>query len=472
MIAHERRLYAARAMPDAQLAYAGLSRQAELVRNGEVSSRELVELYLERIERHDPRLNAFHAVLAEQALAEADQADGRRGAREELPLLGVPIAIKDDMDVAGVVTSRGTSAHGGPAAADAEVVRRLRAGGAVILGKTHVPELEILPVTDSPTCGITRNPWDLDRTPGGSSGGSAAAVAAGLVGAAIGSDGAGSIRIPAGCCGLVGLKPQRGRVSSAPQLDHWQGLTSWGVLARRVEDVALFHDVVNDYGPSFVGAASDEPAALRIAVAINAPPGVIARPDDEQRQAVALAVEHLRSLGHTTFDTKLDYGALGPNLLARYWRGIHDDARAMAHPERLSRRTRGYARLGAAVTAAGARRARAREAGDRQRLCRIFERADLVLTPQFTRRPVPVMEWEGLGAVRTYLGTSAFVPYNGAFNHTGQPAMAVPVGATADGFPLAVQLAAPPDGEPTLLALAAQLQRVVGWPDRRPPGFE
>jgi amidase len=458
-------------MPSADLAYAGLSRQAQLVRSGDVSSRELVELCLERIERHDGTLNAFHAVLAEEALAEAEQADARRKAGEDSALLGVPIAIKDDMDVAGVVTSRGTSAHGGPAAADAEVVRRLRAAGAIIIGKTHVPELEILPVTESPTCGITRNPWDLGRTPGGSSGGSAAAVAAGLVGAAVGSDGAGSIRIPAGCCGLVGLKPQAGRISSAPHVDHWQGLTSWGVLARRVQDVALFHDAVNEYGPSFVEAVGREPAGLRVAVALNAPRGVVARPDAEQRRAVALATEQLRGLGHTTFEAALDYGVLGPSLIARYWRGIHDDARRMPHSERLSRRTRGYARLGATVTAGGARRARGREVADRERLCRIFERADLVLTPQFTRRPVPVMEWEGLGALRTYLGTSAFVPYNAAFNHTGQPAMTLPAGAADDGFPLAVQLVAPPEGEPTLLAVAAQLQQAIAWPERRPPGF-
>ncbi|MGC2373613.1 MAG: amidase family protein, partial [Solirubrobacteraceae bacterium] len=167
-------------MDATDLAFTGIARQAELVAAGEVSSRELVELYLERIERFDGQLNAFRVVLAERALLEADQADARRGAGGERPLLGVPIAVKDDIDVAGELTALGTNAHSGvPASADAEVVRRLREAGAIVIGKTNVPELCIWPFTETPTFGATRNPWDLQRAPGGSSGGSGAAVAAG-----------------------------------------------------------------------------------------------------------------------------------------------------------------------------------------------------------------------------------------------------------------------------------------------------
>ena len=179
---------------DDALAFAPITRQAELIRGGEVAPRELVELYLRRISRLDPQLNAFRAVHDERALAEADQAAARLKAGDERPLLGVPLAIKDNVDVAGDVTTHGTSAYGEPAAEDCEVVRRVRAAGAIVLGRTNVPPLCALPVTESPTWGVTRNPWDLDRSPGGSSGGSAAAVAAGLVGAALGSDGGGSIR--------------------------------------------------------------------------------------------------------------------------------------------------------------------------------------------------------------------------------------------------------------------------------------
>src|SRR5438477_3569064 len=229
-------------MDASELAYAGIARQAELIAAGELSARELVQVYLDRIGRYDWRLNAFRVVLAERARLQADQADARRGAGETRALLGVPIAVKDDIDVAGEVTAWGTNAHGAPAQADAEVVRRLREAGAVIIGKTNVPELTIWPFTESATFGVTRNPWDRQRAPGGSSGGSAAAVAAGLVGAALGSDGAGSIRIPSAWCGLFGLKPQRDRVPVAPKRAPWHGLSVNGVLTRSVADTALFLD--------------------------------------------------------------------------------------------------------------------------------------------------------------------------------------------------------------------------------------
>src|SRR3954469_6042073 len=202
-------------MDRSDLAFAGVARQAELVRAGEVSARELVELYLDRIERLDPQLNAFREVMAERAVAEADQADARRGSGDERPLLGVPMAVKDNMHVAGEVTANGGRAYGGPEAEDNGLVSLLRSAGAVLIGKTNLPELAIMGVTESTTFGMTRNPWNTDRTTGGSSGGSGAAVAAGLASVATASDGGGSIRIPAACCGIFGLKPQRDRVSLA-----------------------------------------------------------------------------------------------------------------------------------------------------------------------------------------------------------------------------------------------------------------
>src|SRR4051794_6900831 len=200
-------------MADTDIAFAGAARQAEMVRSGEVSPSELVRLYLERIERLDPRLNAFRVVFAERALLEAEQAEARLKGGDERPLLGVPIAIKDETDVAGEINTHGTDAFTEPARADSEMVRRLREAGAIVIGLTLLPEMAICGFTESATYGVTRNPWDPQRSPAGSSGGSAAAVAAGLASIASAGDGAGSIRLPASSCGLFGLKPQRGRIS-------------------------------------------------------------------------------------------------------------------------------------------------------------------------------------------------------------------------------------------------------------------
>src|SRR3954468_17388985 len=261
------------------MAFEGVAAGAQLVRRGEVSGRELVDLSLARIKRLDGELNAFTAVFAERALADADRADERRARGDRAPLLGVPIAVKDEIDIAGEVTSRGTGAVMARAPADAEVVARLREAGAIVIGKTTMPELGLWPFTESLTWGVTRNPWDVERTAGGSSGGSAAAVAAGLVPMAIGADGAGSIRIPAACCGLFGLKPQRGRVPRRPHDrdgSHWQ---CFGPRTRSVLDSAIVFDVIQGAeamreapGP-FERATRESPARLRIAVCDRFPAG-------------------------------------------------------------------------------------------------------------------------------------------------------------------------------------------------------
>jgi amidase len=454
----------------ADLAFAGLARHAELIAAGEVSSRELVELFLERIARYDPLLNAYRAVYAERARAEADQADGRRRAGERRPLLGVPIAIKDDIDIAGELTGYGTDAATEPATADAEVVRRIRAAGAVILGKTHVPELMATPFTESPTFGVTRNPWDLDRTSGGSSGGSASAVAAGLVPAALGSDGAGSIRIPAGCCGLFGLKPQRGRIPTAPDVEPWGGMTTWGPITRTVADWARFADAIADGAPGLAEAVGAPQRPLRIAISTRLPPGAPA-PDAEQLGGVAAAADALRGIGHEAVDHELDWPqTIGARVVGRYLRGVADKARELPHPERLGSRARGLVRAGAAIPRAAIAAAERAAPADAARINAVFEQGfDAVLTPMFTRRPLRVREYEGRPLAVVLPGYVRWTPYAGAFNHTGQPAAAVPAGLTGDGFPLSVQLVGPPDGEAVLLSLAAQLEAAIGWPAHRPP---
>jgi amidase len=468
-------------MDASELAYAGIARQAELVRTGEVSSRELVELYLDRIFRLDPELNAFRVVWHERALDDAKHAERRRASGEGGALLGVPVAIKDGVDVAGEITTHGTGGFERPAADDAEIVKRLRAAGAIPIGKTKLPELAIHGFTESKTWGVTRNPWNPGRTVGGSSGGSGAAVAAGLVGAASASDGAGSIRIPAANCGLFGLKPQRGRISLAPLREHWHGLTVNGCLTRRVLDTALFLDatagaVAGDAASPppperpFADAAGRSPGRLRIAVSVRPPrllaPAIV---DESARRAVDETAELCRTLGHEVHQHDPRYGLVGNGVAALYLRGIHDDVRGVPHAEALERRTRDFGRLGSMVTPWSLRRAQGSIPRHAARINRVFDDHDVLLTPTVGCPPVEVGRWEGDGALHTLLGMSRVYPFTGVWNYTGQPAAAVPAGFTQDGLPLSVQLVGRPNDEATLLSLAAQIEAERPWAERRPP---
>jgi amidase len=490
-------------MDATDLAYAGIAKQAELIAAGEVSSRELVDLYLERIARHNPRLNAFRVVFSERARLEADQADARRRAGDrERPLLGVPIAVKDEQEVAGEVTTCGTGAYGEPAREDAEIVRRVRAAGAIVIGKTQMPELGAFPWTESPTWGVTHNPWERQRSTGGSSGGSAAAVSAGLVGAALAGDGGGSIRIPSAYCGLFGLKPQRGRVPMAPRVNPWHGLTIYGVLTRSVRDSALFYDAIAE-GPadpdapfvppsSFLDALAQTAARtlgaqtpagssngglatrpLRIAVSSGLPPSPLTKLHRDNREALEQTVALLGELGHECSEREVDHGPLAPSpeFTAIYLRSIHEEAATFAHPERLERRIRALARLGGMLPPGAVDWALGRREKYAARLNEPLADHDVLLTP-VTPAPAPrIGAREGRGWLRTTVEASATVPYAACWNFTGQPACSVPAGFAADGLPRAVQLIGRPNDEATLIALAAQIEAERPWAESRPPEF-
>jgi amidase len=450
------------------LAFAGAARQADMIRRGDVSSRELVELYLERIGRLEPELNAFRVVMAERALVDAQQADARRAAGDDRPLLGVPIAVKDTEDVGGEVTAVGTAAHGGPAERDNDFVGRLRSAGAVILGKTNLPELAILPSTEGPAFGVTRNPWDTDRTPGGSSGGSAAAVAAGLCAAATASDGGGSIRIPASNCGLVGLKPQRDRISLAPLDEHWYGLSVLGFETRTVEDTALLLDVAVASPPErlYTETAGRSPARLKVALSFKMPfpPAPV---DAGVRASVEGIAERLRALGHEVVEHDPEIGRALDAFTPRFLAGMAQDAERVARPERLQRRTRGFARMGRAIRPL-VERARRDEARHAARLAELFRDHDLLLTPVSARPPVGAAQWEGMSAARTLFEIARVHPYTAIWNMTGQPAISVPA-APVDGMPVGAQLIGPADSEGLLLSVAAQLEADQRWFELRPP---
>ncbi len=458
----------------ADLAFAGAAEQARLLAAGTVTAPALLDLYLERIARLDPQLRSYRAVLTQTARQEAAAAQHRIDAGERLALLGVPIAIKDDVDVDGEVTACGTGAVSTAAVRDAEVVGRLRAAGAVIIGKTNVPELMIFPFTESLTFGATRNPWNTALTPGGSSGGSAAAVAAGLAPLALGSDGGGSIRIPSGWCGLFGLKPQRDRVPLAPHDDAWCGLSVNGPIARSVEDAALFLDVTTATpGPAggFVAAAGRNPGRLRIALSTKVPPPLIAKVGKEQRAAVEEAGAVLRDLGHHIVQRDPDYppAAVYANFLPRYFRGIYDDVRTLPHQDRLEKRTRNMARIGSLLSERRMAAVRAGESAVAERIQSIFDDVDVVITPGNAAGPSRIGAYQRRGGIATLLAVSQRVPFFEIWNFTGQPAAAVPWGLDRDGVPLSIQLVGRPNDEATLLALSAQIEATRPWAHRRPP---
>lgn len=457
-------------MDPTELAFAGVARQAELLRSGELSAQELVTVYLERITRLDPAVNAFTAVFADAALSQAAEADREMRNGAELPLLGVPVGIKEDTEIAGVVTSHGSRAHDRPAPQDSAVVRRLRAAGAILIGHTTAPELAIWPFTASQAHGVTRNPWDTSRTPGGSSGGSGAAVAAGLVGAATGSDGMGSIRIPASCCGLVGIKPQRGRVPMAPADDSWQGLSTRGPLARRVVDAALLLDVLSAAPPdaSFLQAAHRPPRRLRIAVSMNPPPPLPIRTHPAVRQALGKVVSALHQSEHRVERNEIPYGTSGSHALTRYLRGVHDAVAQVPHPERLEHRARGFARLGGRVPAPLVHAVRQREKHVAAHVHAVFDTFDVVVAPVVLHPAVAADPWPGRSAAATLARAARFTPFPGVWNVLGNPAVAVPAGTDEAGCPIGVQLVGRAGDEATLISLAAELEAILRWPEDRP----
>nr|WP_079273340.1 amidase [Streptomyces sp. TN58] len=456
----------------------GLVDMAGALAEGSVSARELTQEALRRIAAAQPELNAFRTVRAEAALAEAEAADRMLAAGERLPLLGVPVAVKDDMDVAGEPTSFGCAGAFARKTADSEAVRRLRAAGAVIVGKTQTPELGQWPFTEGEAFGATRNPWNRSYTPGGSSGGSAAAVAAGLVPAALGSDGAGSVRIPAAWTHLVGVKPQRGRISTWPEPESFNGLTVNGVLARTVADAALLLDAASGPHPgdlhrpariTAVEAARRPPRRLRIALSFGTAFTATPTPlDPEVRSAVERLAARLESLGHEVIAEDPRYGPIGLTFVPRATSGVRDWAARTPDPSLLDPRTHEAVRTGRLLGGLALRVSRRAEALLQRRVGEIFGRFDVVVTPTTATPPLRIGALAGMGAMATDRAMIAACPYAWTWNVLGWPGVNIPAGLTEDGLPMGAQLLGPADSEPLLLALAAQVEAAEGWAARRP----
>jgi amidase len=441
------------------------------VRSGNLTARAATEEALARIDKIDPQINAFQEVRAFAALREADAVDARTD-RYALPLAGVPLPIKDNVPVSGEPMRSGS--HGSdptPQPRDHEIVRRLRAAGAVVVGLTRVPELCVFGATDS-GFGITRNPWDLDRTPGGSSGGAAAAVAAGMVPVAQGNDGMGSIRIPAACCGLVGIKPGLGLVPAdigggGPPASEgvaggggaWFDMAENGPLATTVEDCALVLAVLAARRELVTIA---DPGRIRIAVSTKVP--MVATPLDRHWAAAARESGMLlRELGHTVRQANPPYGQrLLASELVRWMAGTELDARLLADRSKLEPRTRRHAAGGGLMLRAGLPRPSGRARWQRAAEA-FFVDHDVLVTPMLAQSPIRSINWSQRGWLANIWSNSHYAPFAAPWNLAGWPAMAVPAGLHPNGTPLSVQLVSRPGGEALLLSVAAQLEKLRPW---------
>jgi amidase len=471
---------------DSDLMFRPALELAAMVRSGEVSSRELVETSLARIEQLNPQLNAFVEVDGERALATAEKI----GAGDERPFAGVPIAIKNNRPVAGLKATIGCCLLADHVAThDCNIARRFKEAGFVVVGTTTLPEYGILPVSEARLFGPTRNPWDLDRTPGGSSGGAAAAVASGMVPVAHGNDGGGSIRIPAACCGLVGLKPARGRISAAPERGE-APLDVDGVLTRTVADTAAILDVLAGYElgdatwappPSepFATAAMRAPGKLRIA-ATTLPPVADAVVDPICAQAVSDAAELLRSLGHEVEEVDPPWRIEGLSELFGAVFSIHialqivysgmvagreptaEDMEPMSWAiHQMTQSFNSVQGFGLEIQL---------QALTRQ-LVAFLDPYDAMLTPALAQRPLPIgtLDTAAPDPMSTFTRSGLFTPFTPVFNASGQPGISLPLYEGPDGLPLGVQLVGRPAGEGALLALASQVEATTPWVGRRAP---
>ena len=445
---------------------------AAQVRAGEVSWRELADEHLE-LAHADP-FNAY-TYAADEVEPPVDEGGA---------FYGVPIAIKDLNDVAGMPTTYSCKAYAkNIATADQAIVRNLRDAGFVILGKTNTPELGTIAHTESELNGATRNPWDLERTPGGSSGGAAAAVAGGLLPIAQGSDGGGSIRTPASCCGLVGIKPSRGRVSNAPYVPGSIGLGTNGPIARTMRDAAALLDVLRGYEPGDFYIAPvparpyldecDEPVGeLRIAVTVDPPTSVPV--DPECAEAAFATARLLEELGHEVVEATPAWQAEEMILdFIRVWQvgpataGVED----LSLLEPINRALAEQAFETPAPLYAGA--VLQLQALTR-RVLAFWNEVDVLVTPTLALTPTPIgwtYEDTDGDPWAAFMRQTLWTPFTPLINVTGQPAMSLPLAWSASGLPIGVQFVGRPFDEATLVRLGAQLEEARPWSGRFPTGF-
>lgn len=444
---------------------------AQAVTNGACTAREVIEAHLAHAEIRNGTVGALQVIRRDGAIAEAARLDRLPAAERMLPLAGVPVVIKDNIPVAGEpmrVGSRATPSS--PSTADHVVVARLRSAGAVIIGISRVPELCLWGTADS-DFGTARSPWRLDRTAGGSSGGSAAAVAAAMAPIAHGNDGLGSIRIPAACCGLVGIKPGPGIVPADLGTNSWHGIAENGALATTVADAALLLSVMAATPALAVVAPQD--ARLRIGLAV-APPAVGLRTDPVLAAHTRALAKLLEAAGHVV--DEIDPPMPSPRqllaILGTWGTGARAEVDALCDGdatawERLQHRTRMHARMGDVARRLGLEHERHRQRW-RARMDEALVRHDVIMTPTLARPPIAADGWRHRGWLANLVANLTYTPYCGPVNFARLPAIAIPAGVHPDGTPTSIHFIGRERSELTLLSLAAQLEHLQPW-QRHPP---
>ena len=468
--------------------------QAAVIAAGELSPVEITDHYLDRIDRLNEQVGAFYTVTGELARGQAARAEKaaaqsrREGAGLAAPLpplTGVPIPIKDLNMVAGVRLTFGSTVFADNVATDDDyVVARLRAAGSVLTGKTATPEFGLPCYTETKIGPPARTPWDLSRSAGGSSGGAAAAVASGLAPAAQGSDGGGSIRIPASVCGLFGIKPSRGRISQGPLMPDLAGLSTDGPIARTVADAALLLDVMAGNSPgdmytqpplaageTFLRFAGREPGRLRIARSLQTVmPGAGPHPDCVAAYEEASAL--LASLGHEVEDVELPFRPEAIPAFETLWYSMATLAPIeAAQEEELLPLTRYLRGRGLALRAVDLLFAQAYLQAVSRSALSMLSSFDAILHPTLASPPVPVGYFDEVEPAENFERQKQFTPWTALYNLSGQPAVSLPLHWTAAGLPIGVMLAGRIGDEGTLISLSAQLEAARPWRDRHPASW-
>lgn len=448
----------------------------EMIKSEEIKPTEVVEAFLERIKELNPKINAF-VTINENAVKEAKELE--KECEKDKPLYGLPVAVKDNVDTKGIRTTYGSKLYENYVPEeDAVIVERLKRAGAIVIGKTNVPELALLPITDNTLFGATKNPWDLSKTPGGSSGGSAAAVAAGMIPVATGNDGGGSIRIPAAFCGVYGLKPSFGRVPSYPSLPIFIGLNSEGVLTRSVEDTALLMNVIAgrddrdryslpDENVNYLESLEEGVEGVKIAFSPNLGHAVV---DSEVEEIVRKAAFRLEKVGAQVEEVDVTIPSLESELVAKvvlevatFMGDKFEEWKKIAYPLLLP-----FMEVASSLTFREYIGVEIRKEELWRALRRVFSEYDFLITPTTA---VPPFQLGNVGVSEIngkQVSPLGWMPFTYPFNFTGQPAASIPAGFTKDGLPVGMQIVGRRFDDVGVLKVSKAFQDISPWQDRKP----